>query len=127
MHFGAAWPALAVLGACLAWALDNNLTRKVSLNDATWLAATKGLVAGSVNLLIASHSVTVWPAWPQLLAAGAIGWLAYGVSLALFVIGLRHLGTARTGTPGIDIRWPKDGSNEDRLPLQSAVLSFYRG
>ncbi len=97
MHFGAAWPALAVLGACLAWALDNNLTRKVSLNDAAWLAATKGLVAGSVNLLIASHSVTVWPAWPQLLAAGAIGWLAYGVSLALFVIGLRHLGTARTG------------------------------
>ena len=34
---GSVWPALAVLGACLAWAIDNNLTRKVSLNDAMWI------------------------------------------------------------------------------------------
>ena len=30
-RFGAALPAMAVLGACLAWGMDNNLTRKVSL------------------------------------------------------------------------------------------------
>jgi drug/metabolite transporter (DMT)-like permease len=47
-RFGAVWPALAVLGACLAWGLDNNLTRKVSLADASWLAMIKGLAAGSV-------------------------------------------------------------------------------
>lgn len=96
-HFGATWPALAVLGACLAWALDNNLTRKVSLTDATWIAACKGWVAGAVNLAIAAATVTHWPAWWTWLAAGTVGWLAYGVSLALFVVGLRHLGTARTG------------------------------
>ena len=99
----ALWPALAVLGACLAWALDNNFTRKVSLGDATWIAACKGWVAGIVNIGIAmtamSATGTATTAWPTLwtgLAACLIGWFAYGVSLALFVVGLRHLGTART-------------------------------
>ena len=91
------WPSLAVLGACLAWGIDNNLTRKVSLTDATWLAAVKGLAAGGVNLLIAFSIGARLPAWPALAAALLVGWLAYGVSLALFVVGLRHLGTARTG------------------------------
>ncbi len=96
-RFGAALPALAVLGACFAWALDNNLTRKVSLADATWIAALKGWVAGAVNFAIAAATVEAWPAWWALIAAGTVGWLAYGVSLALFVVGLRHLGAARTG------------------------------
>ena len=39
----AAWPALAVLGACFAWAIDNNLTRKAALADATVIASIKGL------------------------------------------------------------------------------------
>jgi drug/metabolite transporter (DMT)-like permease len=42
-EFGAARPALAVLGACLARAIDNKLMRKVALNDATWIAAGKDL------------------------------------------------------------------------------------
>ncbi len=96
-RFGAVLPALAVLGACFAWALDNNLTRKVSLADATWIAALKGWTAGAVNLAIAAATVEAWPAWWALVAAGTVGWLAYGVSLALFVVGLRHLGAARTG------------------------------
>jgi drug/metabolite transporter (DMT)-like permease len=96
-RFGAAAPALAVLGACFAWALDNNLTRKVSLADATWIAALKGWVAGTVNLALAAATVGSWPAWWALVAAGTVGWLAYGVSLALFVVGLRHLGAARIG------------------------------
>ncbi|WP_455383891.1 DMT family transporter [Acidihalobacter prosperus] len=96
-RFAGAWPALAVLGACLAWAVDNNLTRKVSLADATWLAAVKGLAAGAVNLALAFAAGAALPALPQLSGALLVGFLAYGVSLALFVVGLRHLGTARTG------------------------------
>lgn len=97
VRFGAMLPALAVLGACAAWALDNNLTRKVSLADATWIAACKGWVAGTVNLALAATAVDVWPPWWIMFAAGVLGWLSSGTSLALFVIGLRHLGTARTG------------------------------
>src|SRR3954463_9056737 len=44
---------LAILGACFAWGIDNNLTRKVSLTDSTWIASIKGLIAGVVNLLLA--------------------------------------------------------------------------
>ena len=96
-RFSQLWPALAVLGACLAWGLDNNLTRKVSLTDASWIAAVKGLAAGLVNLVLAFALGAALPAWPNVAAAMAVGLLAYGVSLALFVVGLRHLGTARTG------------------------------
>lgn len=91
------WPALAVLSACLAWAIDNNLTRQVSLTDAAWIASVKGLVAGVVNLLLAFSLDATLPPWPNFAAAMVLGFLAYGVSLALFVVGLRHLGTARTG------------------------------
>ncbi len=93
------WPALAVLSACLAWAVDNNLTRKISLNDASWIAMVKGLVAGATNLVLALtlDPNTSFPAWPVVLAAGALGFASYGASLTLFVIGLRHLGAARTG------------------------------
>lgn len=96
-RFAGLWPALSVLGACLAWGIDNNLTRRVSLTDATWIAAMKGLVAGVVNLLLAFTLGASFPAWPSLIGAMAVGFFAYGVSLALFVVSLRHLGTARTG------------------------------
>lgn len=90
-------PALFVTAACLAWAMDNNLTRKVSLADASWLAMVKGLAAGATNLALALSLGATWPAWPVVAAAGLVGFASYGASLTLFVVGLRELGTARTG------------------------------
>ena len=92
-----ALPALAVLGACLAWGIDNNLTRRVSLTDAVWLASVKGLAAGATNLVLALALGAAWPALPSVGGALAVGLAAYGFSLVLFVVALRHLGTARTG------------------------------
>ena len=97
VRFSALWPALAVLGACFAWGIDNNLTRKISLTDATWLASVKGLCAGLVNFTIALALGASFPPFSTVAGALLLGSLAYGVSLVLFVIGLRHLGTARTG------------------------------
>ena len=94
---GALWPALAVLGACALWALDNNFTRKVALAEASWVACVKGSVAGTTNLLLAFALGASWPAWPLAVAAMGVGLLAYGVSLTLFVVGLRHLGASRSG------------------------------
>lgn len=91
------WPSLAIVGACLGWAIDNNVTRKLALHDATWLAAIKGIAAGMVNLMLALALGSAWPAPATLVSAMALGALSYGVSLALFIVGLRHLGTARTG------------------------------
>jgi drug/metabolite transporter (DMT)-like permease len=87
----------AIAGACLAWALDNNLTRKVAPNDVTLIAMLKGLAAGSVNVSIAAAVGASWPRLDAILDAGAVGLAGYGISLVLFVIALRHLGTARTG------------------------------
>ncbi|MEZ5200746.1 MAG: DMT family transporter [Micropruina glycogenica] len=53
VDFAEVWPALAIVAACACWALDNNLTRKVSLSDATWLVTVKGCTAGATNLGIA--------------------------------------------------------------------------
>jgi EamA-like transporter family. len=63
------WPGLAVIGACLGWALDNNFTRKVALSDAGFIAMSKGLIAGTVNLLLAMLVGAQWPTLPIVLAA----------------------------------------------------------
>lgn len=89
--------ALLIAAACLCWAIDNNLTRKVAEHDALVVAGLKGLVAGSCNTALALATGATWPEWSTLAAALAVGFLGYGVSLALFVVGLRQLGTARTG------------------------------
>lgn len=88
---------LAIVGACIAWGLDNNLTRKVSLADPLEIVELKGLVAGPFNLALGLWLGGSLPALSPLLIAGVVGFIGYGVSLALFVFALRHLGTARTG------------------------------
>lgn len=94
---GLGWGALLIAGACLCWALDNNFTRKVSATDALFLAGLKGTVAGVVNTGIALALGATLPAMPAISEAMVVGLLGYGVSLVLFVLALRGLGTARTG------------------------------
>src|SRR5439155_17703766 len=94
---GARMGSVAVAGACLAWAIDNNLTRKVSAADPAALAAIKGTAAGVVNLSIALWAGARWPGVERAAAAAAIGLAGYGISLALFVVALRDLGAARAG------------------------------
>lgn len=96
-ELGTVWPSLAVLGACLCWGIDNNLTRKISLTDATWLAAVKGGVAGPVNLALAFLLGAQLPPLWSVAGAMAVGFFAYGVSLVLFIVAMRHVGTARAG------------------------------
>ncbi|MBI4501893.1 MAG: EamA family transporter [Gemmatimonadetes bacterium] len=89
--------SLLVAGACLAWGIDNNLTQKISGGDPVQIAALKGLVAGCANTVIASALGVSWPTPSHIGGALLLGFVSYGVSLALYVLALRHLGTARTG------------------------------
>jgi drug/metabolite transporter (DMT)-like permease len=88
---------VAIAAACLCWAIDNNLTQKVSAGDPVQIAMLKGLVAGAFNTTLAFVLGARWPASPRIVAALALGFLSYGVSLVAFVLALRKLGTARTG------------------------------
>lgn len=88
--------AVAIVGACFCWALDNNFTRKISASDPVALAMIKGLTAGSFNLALAIGSGSPVPGITILAGALAIGFLGYGISLVLFILALRHLGAART-------------------------------
>jgi len=94
---GIPWGPIFVAGACLAWAIDNNLTRRVSSGDPIQIAAAKGVVAGIVNLTIALVLGATWPRVIAISGAALLGLLSYGVSLVLFVLALRRIGTARTG------------------------------
>jgi len=88
---------IAITGACLAWAIDNNLTRKVSANDAMLLACVKGLIAGSVSVMLALRYGIRLPTGALILRSALVGFVGYGLSLTLFVVALRGLGAARTG------------------------------
>ncbi len=94
---GLSWGALFIAGACLAWGIDNNLTRKLAAADPIQIAAIKGLGAGAVNLALAMSFGAAWPSARAILSAAIVGLVSYGISLVLFVLALRHVGTARTG------------------------------
>ncbi len=89
--------AVAIGGACLAWGIDNNLTRKISAANPVQIAAVKGLAAGLVNATLAILIGARLPSLGVSLGAGVVGLAGYGVSLVLFVLALRDLGAARTG------------------------------
>jgi drug/metabolite transporter (DMT)-like permease len=89
--------AALIAGACLAWGIDNNLTRKLSAADPVVIAMVKGLVAGAANTVLAIDLGAALPTAGTVVAAAAVGFLGVGVSLVAFVLALRHLGAARTG------------------------------
>lgn len=93
---GFSYGAALVLLACIAWAIDNNLTRKIADKDPTIIVMVKGLSAGVVTVLIGffiGESLPISSVIPVILIVGAAG---YGLSLLLFIYGLRSLGTTRT-------------------------------
>jgi drug/metabolite transporter (DMT)-like permease len=87
---------IAIVGACVAWGIDNNLTRKVSLADPLQIVEWKGLIAGPINLVLGFLAGGSIPGVQAVVFSGVVGFLGYGVSLAFFVVALRHLGSART-------------------------------
>ena len=93
----ASWGIFLIALACLSWGIDNNLTRKISASDPVVLAAIKGVAAGSVNTTLALSIGAVLPSLPIAFGALSLGFVSYGIGLVLFIVALRHLGTARTG------------------------------
>lgn len=86
---------LAVLGACLCWAIDNNLSQRLSLRDPLVVTRIKTLGAGLGMLGLAAVTGQRWPSFPITFATFLLGLVSYGISLLLDMRALRLLGAAR--------------------------------
>ena len=91
------WGSILIAGACLAWGIDNNLTRKLSSANPVQIVIIKGLAAGLVNIALAVALGANLPNADIAVAGVIVGLFGIGISLVFFMLGLRHLGTARTG------------------------------
>ncbi|MGZ3772701.1 MAG: EamA family transporter [Pseudobdellovibrionaceae bacterium] len=89
--------ALWVIGACLCWAIDNNMTRNISAHNAVLITTLKSLIAGLTNLVLALFLRRFFPTSTQLMFGMVLGFLGYGLSIVFFVLSLRAIGTSRTG------------------------------
>ena len=87
--------ALAIALACACWAVDNNLTQRLSLKDPLQVVRLKSLAAGAVNLALGLAAGAALPGPRVLLAALALGAVSYGASLVLHLRAQRALGAAR--------------------------------
>uniref|UniRef100_UPI001147784D DMT family transporter n=1 Tax=Myxococcus sp. AB036A TaxID=2562793 RepID=UPI001147784D len=87
--------ALSLAGACLAWAVDNNLTQRLSLKDPIALVRTKALGSGGCTLVLAWLTGQSIPSGAVLGATLVLGFASYGLSIVLDAYALRLVGAAR--------------------------------
>lgn len=110
--WGISWGALGVIGACVLWGIDNNLTRNISAKDPLIIVTVKGLAAGSFSLLLAFALKQQIPAPSIIFGSMALGLISYGLSIVFFILAMRELGAARTS------------AYFGMAPFVGAVLSF---
>ena len=93
------WPGtvagLLVAAACLCWGFDNHFTALIDGITPFHSTFVKGSVAGTVNLLLGLASAPFVASWEVVVAALAVGTLAYGVSIALYISSAQMLGATR--------------------------------
>jgi drug/metabolite transporter (DMT)-like permease len=92
---GASLGVLMIIAACLCWAIDNNLSQRLSLRDPVTIVQVKTAGAGLTSLALALATGHALPAPAFLLAAWVLGCLCYGASLVSMMLAFRYLGAAR--------------------------------
>lgn len=84
-----------VAAACACWAVDNHLTARIEGITPSRATFWKGLVAGTTNLGLAMSVAPIAADAGAIGAALAVGGLAYGASVALYVSAAQQLGATR--------------------------------
>jgi drug/metabolite transporter (DMT)-like permease len=88
--------SLFILLACVCWGVENNCTRRLSAKDPLEIVLLKGVFSGLgsvvIGLVIGERVRTLW----SVLAVLAVGCVAYGFSIFVYVYAQRLLGAART-------------------------------
>jgi drug/metabolite transporter (DMT)-like permease len=88
-----------VIAACACWGLDNTFTQRISIRDSRQIVAIKGLIGGAFNLGLAVlvGQLGTWSVG-SIAAVVIVGIFSYGLSIVLFIRGLRELGVVHTGS-----------------------------
>lgn len=85
-----------ILLACLCWGIENNCTRRLSEKDPLEIVLLKGIFSGCgsviIGLVIGERFTNLW----SIFAVLAVGCVAYGFSIFVYVYAQRLLGAART-------------------------------
>ena len=88
--------SLFILIACLCWGIENNCTRRLSGKDPLEIVLLKGIFSGLgsvvIGIVIGEGITHLWSAFAVL----AVGCVAYGFSIFVYVYAQRLLGAART-------------------------------
>lgn len=128
---GIAIGALLVAAACACWGVDNAITASLDEYSPTQITLAKGLVAGSVNLVIGLLLDGSPPA-RFVIAAAAIGALGYGASIAMWITGARLVGAARGQVifalapfVGVMLAWPINGDRLSSTTIVAFVVSLF--
>jgi drug/metabolite transporter (DMT)-like permease len=87
-----AWVGLA----CLCWGLDNNLTALIDRLTPAQTTFVKGLVAGTLNLILGLALEDRLAGMGTVLSALAVGLSSYGLSLVLYIGAAQQLGASRS-------------------------------
>ncbi len=86
-----------VAAACVSWAIDSNLSQKLSLRDPWHVTRLKTLGAALVSTAIAGAARETAPEWRYVPWTLALGYVSYGLSIILYIRALRGIGAARQG------------------------------
>ena len=127
---GVALGALLVAATCVCWGIDNAITASLDSYSPSQITLAKGVVAGSVNLLLGLFLHDA-PTASFVLAALAIGALGYGVSITMWITGARLVGAARGQVIfalapfiGALLAWPINGDRLTASTLAAFGVSF---
>lgn len=88
--------SLLILLACVFWGFENNCTKRLSHKNPLQVVVIKGFGSGTGSLGIALFLREVSFSPGYVLAALGLGFVAYGLSIFLYVYAQRELGAAKT-------------------------------
>lgn len=95
-HFSLSLGSIFVILASLSWGLENNCTRMLSIKDPIQVVVIKGFGSGLGALIIAVITGAYSSSVPYVLITLLLGFVAYGMSIYLYISAQRDLGAART-------------------------------
>ena len=88
--------SLLVIMATVCWGLENNCTRELSSKSTYQIVMLKGLCSGLGALVISLIKKETFPGFGYIAIALALGFVAYGLSIFMYVRAQNVLGAAKT-------------------------------